>query len=94
MDARTKFVEELSAEMVEWDNQIERIREKIKDAEPAAKAQYQKTIDELQQKRDQAAQKLQTLHSADDDDWEEMKKGAEQIWKEMKAMLQERVRKH
>lgn len=93
MDARSKFVEKLSADMVDWDNQIERLQEKMEDAESTAKEQYAKAIDGLQQKRDQAATKLQNLSTADANEWEEIKKGAEQIWGEMKAMLSKSFRK-
>lgn len=94
MDARTKFVEKLSADMVEWDNQIEHLQDKMEDADPTAREQYAKSIHELQQKRDQAADKLKNLSTADDNEWEEIKKGAEQIWEEMKTMLKDNIRKH
>ncbi|MDO3378987.1 hypothetical protein [Geoalkalibacter halelectricus] len=94
MDTRTKYVEKLSADIVEWDNQIERLKEKMEDAEPEAKAQYAQSIASLKEKRNQAAEKLQNLHVADDNEWEEVKKGAEQIWEEMKTMLKENITKH
>ncbi len=58
MDKRTEFVEKLSAQMVEWDVQIDRLKEKAASATPEAKFEYSKAIAVLQLKRDQAAVKL------------------------------------
>lgn len=60
-DKRTKFVEKLSAQMVEWDVQIDQLRDKAENATNEAKAEYAKTISALQLKRDQAAEKLQGI---------------------------------
>jgi len=36
MDKRTEYVEKLSAQMVEWDNQIDLLKDKAKSAMPEA----------------------------------------------------------
>jgi hypothetical protein len=41
----------------------------------------------LQLKRDQAAIELQGISMASDDEWEDLKAGAEQIWDEVKTLL-------
>lgn len=86
-DNRTKYVEKLSAQMVEWDVQIENLKDKAENATTEAKSEYTKVISALQLKRDQAAEKLQGIVVASDDDWEDMKEGAEQIWDEVKGLL-------
>ncbi|MBN2428829.1 MAG: hypothetical protein JXK94_10885 [Deltaproteobacteria bacterium] len=92
-DKRTEFVEKLSAQMVEWDNQIERLKEKAESATSEAKFEYSKTIAALRGKRDQAAEKLQGIAMASDDDWEDMKDGAEQIWDEVKGLFKDTFKK-
>ena len=93
MDKRTEYVEKLSAQMVEWDVQIDNLKEKAESATPEEKSQYAETIAALQLKRDQAAEKLMGISAASDDEWEELKTGAEQIWYEVKDLLKYTIRK-
>ncbi len=92
-DKRTKYVEELSAQMVEWDVQIEHLKDKAENATNEAKSEYAKTVSALQLKRDQAAEKLQGVAMASDDEWEDMKDGAEQIWDEVKELFKSAAKK-
>lgn len=87
MDKRTEYVEKLSAQMVEWEVEIERQQQQSENASAEARAESARTIAALQLKRDQAAEKLQGIATASDDEWEEMKTGAEQIWTEVKELL-------
>lgn len=87
MDKRTEYVEKLSAQMVEWEVEIERLQQHSENATAEARAESARTIAALQLKRDQAAEKLQGIATASDDEWEEMKTGAEQIWTEVKELL-------
>ena len=48
MDKRTKYVEELSAQMVEWDTQIEQLKDKAKSAPPQAEFNHSDAIAALQ----------------------------------------------
>ncbi|MEE4252720.1 MAG: hypothetical protein V2I50_01610 [Desulfuromusa sp.] len=91
-DQRTKYIEKLSAQMVEWDVQIESLRDQAENATAEAKFEYSKTIATLQLKRDQVAEKLQGIAMASDDDWEDMKDGAEQIWDEVKDLLRHAIK--
>ena len=87
MDKRTEFVEKFSAQMVEWDVQIDRLKDKAENATPEEKFEYLNAISALQLKRDEAAAKLQGISAASDDEWEDLKTGAEQIWDEVKTIL-------
>jgi hypothetical protein len=93
MDKRTEYVEKLSAQMVEWDVQIDLLKDKAESATPEEKFEYSNTIAALQLKRDEAAVKLQGISAASDDEWEDLKTGAEQIWDEIGTILREAIRK-
>lgn len=93
MDKRTEYVENLSAQMVEWDVQIERLKDKAESATPEEKFEYAYTIAALQLKRDEAAVKLQGISAASEDEWEDLKTGAEQIRDEVGTILREAIRK-
>ena len=93
MDEQTKYVEKLSAQMVEWDVEIERLKEKAESATAEEKFEYSRTIGTLQLKRDQAAEQLLGISAASADEWEDMKTGAEQIWDEVRGLLRDSIRK-
>ncbi len=90
---QTEFVEKLSAEIVAWDVQIDQIKNEMALAAAEAKHEYSQTISALALKRNQAAEKLQGIALATDDEWEDMKTGAEQIWGEIKGLLRGTVKK-
>lgn len=93
MDKQTEYVEKLSAQIVEWDVQIDRLNYKMESATAATRAAYSKTIAALQLSRDQAAVKLQGIAVASEDEWEDLKSGAEQIWDEVKVLFKDAVKK-
>jgi hypothetical protein len=93
MDEQTEYVEKLSAQMVEWDTQIERLKEKTESATAEEKFEYSRTIAALQLKRDQAAEQLLGISAASADEWEDMKTGAEQIWDEVRELFRETLRR-
>ena len=93
MDKRTEYVEKLSAQMVEWDAQIDLLKDKAESATPEEKFEYSTTIATLQFKRDEAAIKLQGISAASDDEWEDLKTGMEQVWGDVKAIFHDAIMK-
>jgi hypothetical protein len=93
MDTRTKFVEKLSAQIVEWDNHLEFLKDKVESATAEEKSEYVKTIAGLQQKRDHAAEKLMGIATTTDDESGDLKEGAEQIWNEVKDIFRDNIEK-
>lgn len=93
MDKRTEYIERLSAQMVEWDNQIDRLKDKAKSAPAESEYDYVGAIATLTSKRDEAAQKLQGISTASDDEWEELKTGTDQVWDEVRTILHDAVMK-
>ena len=93
MDKQTEFVETLSAQIVEWDVQIDRLKDQSENATVEAKLACSKAVSALQMKRDQAAEKLQGIGMVSEDDWEDIKDGAEQIWDEVKGLLRDVINK-
>jgi len=87
MDKRTEYAEKLAAQMVEWDMQIDQLNIKATSATPDARLEYSNAIAALQLKRDEAAEKLQGLSAAGDDDWEDLKTATERIWGEVKTIF-------
>ena len=93
MDKQIEYVEKLSAQMVEWDVQIDRLKDKAENATPPEKFEYAKLIAALQLKRDQAAIELQGISVASVDQWEDLKEGIERIWHEAQKLLRDAISK-
>jgi hypothetical protein len=93
MDKRTEYVEKLSAQMVEWEAQIEQLKIKATSSTSAARHEYSNEIAALQHKRDEAALKLQGISIAGDDEWEDLKAGTEQLWGDFTTMLGNAIKK-
>lgn len=93
MDKQTEYAEKLSAQMVEWDMQIDQLKIKATNATPEAKLEYSTTISALQLKRDEAALKLQIIPITSDDEWEILKTGLDEIWGEVTTMFGDALKK-
>ena len=93
MDKRTEYIEKLSAQMMEWDTEIERLKDKTESATAESKSDYSQAIAALQSKRDEAAQKLQGISAASDHEWEDLKTGTDQVWGEVRTILRDAVLK-
>jgi len=93
MDKQAEYAEKLSAQMVEWDMQINQLHIKATSATPEARLEYSNAIKALQLKRDEAAQKLQNIPVTGDDEWEVLKAGIDQIWGDITTMLDDAVKK-
>jgi hypothetical protein len=89
----TEYVEKLSAQMVEWDAQIDLLKDKAKSATPESHFDYSYAIAALQLKRDEAAVKLQGISAATDDEWEDLKTGTDQVWDEVRTILHDAILK-
>lgn len=67
MDKRTEYVEKLSAQMVEWDAQIDQLKIQATSAALEVRLEYLDAIAALQLKQEEATLKLQNMTSASDD---------------------------
>ena len=83
---KEKYVEKQKAEIDKWNHDIEDLNARITDAEAdnEAKLEHKANIDALRQKRDEARGKLTEIEDADDDRWEGLKDGLENIWTNIK----------
>lgn len=93
MDKKMEFVEKLSAQMVEWDAQIDLLKFKADSAEKELKPEYCREIDALLLKRKEAALKLQGVSAADGDAWEDLKAGTESVWDVVRTSLHDAILK-
>ena len=83
----TEFIEQLSAQMVEWEARIERLQAKADRATAAERAEYTLAGDVLRQKRDQAAEIIRAISTARTGPRETLKAEAERIQKEVRNLF-------
>jgi len=93
MDKQTEYVERLSAQIVEWDAQIDLLRDKAESAPSEEKSGYLNEIRALQLKRDEAALKLQGIGTTSDDQWGDVKAGSEDVMDEVRTMVSDAITK-
>jgi hypothetical protein len=88
---RKAYEEKIDAQLEELNAQIVLLKARADKATAAAKIEYYKTIEALQQKQDEAGAKLHELKKAGDDAWEDLKTGSEKAWNEIKIAFNEAV---
>ncbi|MDD2271581.1 MAG: hypothetical protein PHP95_07585 [Desulfuromonadaceae bacterium] len=93
MNSRTEYVERLSAQLVEWDRQIEQLKDKVASSTPEIPVDHANAIAALKIKRDEAAEKLQGISTAGDHEWEELKSGTDDVWGEVRSILHDAIMK-
>jgi hypothetical protein len=93
MVTRTEYIEDLSAQMVSWNTQIDVLKDKAESASPEKKHEYSGLISALQFKMDEAAVKLQGISAAGDVEWGDVKTGTDRIWGEVRTILQDTITK-
>ena len=84
-DRRKAYEEKLDAQLEEWSAQIAQLKARADKAKAEAKIEYNKAIEALQRRQDEATAKVHELKTAGDEAWEDIKTGSEKAWAEVKA---------
>ena len=87
-DKRKAYEEKFDAQLKEWSAEIALLNARADKAKAETKIEYYKMIETLQGKQDSARLKLQQLRTAGDDEWENLKRGAENVWTEVKSAFE------
>jgi len=93
MDRQTEFVERLSAQIVQWEAEIDRLRYKAENAPDAEKRVYLGKVEGLQQKCKEAQVTLQGIGTEHVDALDDLKKGTEEVLDDVKGDLRDAILK-
>ena len=93
MDKQTEQVETISAQIVELDAQIDRLRDKAASGTFQAESDYSGAISALQLKRDKAAATLQGIAPTSDSEWKDITKGSEDTMGEIRSIFSDAITK-
>lgn len=90
---RDEYVNKLKQQLDEWNAQAAKWEAKAQDAQASMKAEYDKQLNLLNSRRDEAMYQLKLLQGASTDAWQDMMKGADQAVKSMQEAFN-RARSH
>jgi chromosome segregation ATPase len=88
-EQKETYQQKIQSQLDEWRSDIDRLREKAKNATAEKKLKYQENIDKLELKMDEGKSKLKDLKESGAEAWDAVKDGADSIWDTMKATFAE-----
>jgi hypothetical protein len=81
------FIDKLTAQLKQWDADIEKLKARAEEAQGEAKTKYNKKIQDLRDKKEAARDRLEEVKQASEEAWEKLKSGTEKAFNEMKDSL-------
>jgi len=80
---RDEYVQKLKSQLDQWNAEAKKWEAKAQEAQSGMKAEYEKQLNLLNSRRDEAMYQMKLLQGASAGAWEDMMKGADQAWKNM-----------
>ena len=93
MSKRDEYVEKLKGQLDQWNTEVAKWDAKAQNAQAGARAEYDKHLNELRRRRDQALEQMKRLQAATGDAWVDLVRGADEAWAKMREAL-EKSRSH
>lgn len=87
MQPKDACKQEMDAQLMEWNTQINLLITKIENAGMVLKLKYAREINEIRAKQREAARKSKELEDAGDAGGEKSKLTADKIWKELRNRM-------
>lgn len=81
--AKDEFQKKLDAQLAELDGRIAKLREKSVDLKDEAKVNWDKTMADLETKRDAVRSKLAEVGQSSGEAWKDVQKGAQAAWEDL-----------
>ncbi|AJD47979.1 hypothetical protein S7S_07815 [Isoalcanivorax pacificus W11-5] len=80
MATRQEYIDKLKNKLNEWDDDIDKLEIKARQANEDLRHQWESRRLELQEKRQDLSNRLDKLRHSADDTWTDMKKGIDDTW--------------
>ena len=84
---RDEYVEKLKGRLDQWNAESARWEAKARVAQAEAKAEYDRQIEALNARREEAMYQMKLLQNASADAWKDVMQGAEEAWKRMQEAV-------
>jgi len=91
MTKREEYVDKMKTQLDQWNAEAARWEEKVKHAEADMKAEYERQLEAVRTRRDEAVYNLHQLQAASTEAWTDLMRGVDEAWKRVgEAMVQAR----
>jgi lipid II:glycine glycyltransferase (peptidoglycan interpeptide bridge formation enzyme) len=80
---RDEYVQKMKQQLDQWNAEAAKWEAKAKEAQASMKAEYEKQLNQLHSRRDEAMYQLKLLQNASASAWQDMMKGSDQALKSM-----------
>jgi F0F1-type ATP synthase membrane subunit b/b' len=90
---KKSFLAKLTGQLNDVDKKLGELKAKASSAAGTAKAEYEKTLDELLGKRKEAEEQLQKLKAASEEGWKELKRGTRKAIGSISKSIANAIRK-
>jgi predicted nucleic acid-binding Zn-ribbon protein len=81
MTKREEYVDKMKSQLDQWNAEAARWQEKVKHAEADMKAEYERQLEAVRARRDEAMYNLHQLQAASADAWTDLMRGVDDAWK-------------
>ena len=83
MTTRDEYVEKLKAQLDQWNAQISAWEVKARESQAEAKLEYEKQLERLRNRREQAVYQMKLVQNASLEAWQDLARGADSAWQAM-----------
>lgn len=80
MTARDEYVRKMHSKLDQMNNEIDKLLARKEQIEESGRSEFDRKMDDLRQRRNEALQKLSQLQGASEGAWEDIKSGTELAW--------------
>lgn len=82
--SRHEYIEKIKQQLNEWEQDIDRLEDKLSDVRDDLRQSYETKISELKDKKEEAVAKARQLEGATEEAWDDLKDGLEMAWDSLK----------
>ena len=83
MTKREEYVDKMKSQLDQWNAEAARWEEKVEHAEADMKAEYERQLESVRSRRDEAMVNMRQLQAASTEAWMDMMRGVDEAWKRM-----------
>jgi uncharacterized phage infection (PIP) family protein YhgE len=87
MEEKKTLLEQLSAQLLQLDKELDQLNAKAGQAKAEGKTEWQELMNKLLTKKREALEKFRQLEATGDDAWDDVRAGIEKSWGELKTAL-------
>jgi uncharacterized coiled-coil DUF342 family protein len=92
MSRRDEFIEQMKAQLDEWNAEIEALVARARKASAEAQHRYQDDIERLKRRRDETQHRLEELQYAGEAAWDSLQQGFDDAWELLRKALSDAQR--